>query len=141
MHFICLSRSSWGEGVWGGDYWLGEWPTAAEACVWPPLLHPMAQHEGGPSSLFPFTGHNVCAGISTCWCMAISDLLDHSHGVKDGGGMRQGVLLWWLAILLVNCHGKCIRIYKLRHSTLNIVVIIVQPLVSMVTAHPYLSAQ
>ena len=90
-----------GEGVWGGDYWLCEWPAAAEACVWPPHLHHMAQQEGGPSSLLPSMGHNVCAGISTCWCLATSDLLDHGHGVEEGGGMGQGVLSWWLTILLV----------------------------------------
>ena len=50
MHFICLSRSLRVEGVWGGDYWLGEWPAAAEACVWPPHLHPMAQQEGVPQA-------------------------------------------------------------------------------------------
>ena len=54
-----------------------------------------------PSSLLPSTEHNVCAGISTCWCMTTSDLLDHGHGVEEGGGMGEGVLSWWLTILLV----------------------------------------
>ena len=35
---------------------------------------------------------------------------------------------------IIGCRGNCIRIYKLRQYN-SIVVIIVQPLVSMVTAH------
>ena len=62
---------------------------------------PWLSKKGGPSSLLPSTGHNVCAEISTCWYMATSDLLDHGHGVEEGGGMGQGVLSWWLTILLV----------------------------------------
>ena len=41
---------------------------------------------------------------------------------------------------IIGCHGNCIGIYKLRQYN-NIFVIIVQPLVSVVTAHLSCSAQ
>ena len=66
--------------------------------------------------------------------MATSDLLDHGRGVEEGGEMGQGVLSWWLTIIIIGCRGNCIRMYKLRQYN-NIVVIIVQPLISMVTAY------
>ena len=62
------------------------------------LSHSLWGEGVGPSSLLPSTGQNVCAGISTCWWPQVTCWITVPR--PWGGGMGQGVLSWWLLVVM-----------------------------------------